>query len=210
MKTAQTREALLQASYTLFTQKNIDSVSMEELAKAAGYGVATLYRYYGSKPRLVVAVATWKWSGVLDASQWQSLRSHTEGKTAAQIYDAFLDLFLELYRDNRELLRFNQFFNIYIRSERVDAETLSPYRQMIRGFEEQFHALYKKAGQDRTLRTDVPEETMFRTTLHLMLAAVTRYAVGLVYQPESDAEAQAELQTMKHALQREYTIETEL
>ncbi|MBE7009191.1 MAG: hypothetical protein E7422_08665 [Ruminococcaceae bacterium] len=39
-----------------------------------------------------------------------------------------------------------------------------------------------------TLRMDTDEETMFLTTLHLMLAVVTRYAVGLVYRSGADPE----------------------
>jgi hypothetical protein len=37
-----------------------------------------------------------------------------------------------------------------------------------------------------------------------MLAAVTRYAVGLVYIPESGFDAMEELETMKTALYRMY------
>ena len=65
----------------------------------------------------------------------------------------------------RDLLRFNQFFNVYIQSENIE-----------------------------------PEEEMFSTTLHLMLAAVTRYAVGLVYIPEGGFDAEKELEKQKEAL----------
>ena len=64
--------------------------------------------------------------------------------------------------------------------------------------------MYLKAKQDKTLRTDDPEEKMFSTTIHLMLAAVTRYAVGLVYIPESGFDAMEELETQKRAIFREY------
>ena len=64
--------------------------------------------------------------------------------------------------------------------------------------------VYTRAAQDHTVRTDEPEEEMFSTTLHLMLAAVTRYAVGLVYIPESGFDAEKELEKMKMALLHEY------
>ena len=64
--------------------------------------------------------------------------------------------------------------------------------------------MYTRAKQDRTIRTDETEEEMFSTTLHLMLAAVTRYAVGLVYVPESGFDAEKELEKMKMALLHEY------
>ena len=207
-KTEATRQKLLEASYKLFTQKNIESVSMEQAANAAGYGVATLYRYYSTKPKLAVAVATWKWGHQIDANRLNRPAPEFEGMTAAQIFSFYLESFLYLYRNDQELLRFNQFFNVYIRAEHIEGETLTPYRELIERLKQQFHVIYEKAERDRTVRTDVPEEEMFRTTLHLMLAAVTRYAVGLVYKPETDAEAMEELETLKRALLREYTAES--
>ena len=64
--------------------------------------------------------------------------------------------------------------------------------------------VYERAEQDHTIRTDEPEEEMFSTTLHLMLAAVTRYAVGLVYIPESGFDAEKELEKLKEAMLLRY------
>ena len=67
--------------------------------------------------------------------------------------------------------------------------------------------MYLKAVKDETLRTDEPEEKIFSKTLHLMLAAVTRYAVGLAYIPESGFDAMEELETMKEMLLERYRKE---
>ena len=203
-KTEETRRRLLEASYGLFTQRTIESVSMEQAANAAGYGVATLYRYYGTKPGLVVAVATWKWEQFAQTYKRRLAAVNYAGLPAAGMLARYLDAFTELYRNHPDVLRFNQFFNVYIRAAQIGDETLAPYRAMIGRVKDRFRAIYEKAAADHTLRTDVPEEEMFRTTLHLMLAAATRYAVGLVYHPGTDAETHKELETLKRALLREY------
>ena len=64
--------------------------------------------------------------------------------------------------------------------------------------------VYERAEQDHTIRTDESEEEMFSTTLHLMLAAVTRYAIGLVYIPESGFDAEKELEKLKEAMLLRY------
>ena len=64
--------------------------------------------------------------------------------------------------------------------------------------------VYERAEQDHTIRTDESEEEMFSTTLHLMLAAVTRYAIGLVYIPESGLDAMEELEKLKEAMLLRY------
>ena len=81
---------------------------------------------------------------------------------------------------------------------------MKPYRDIIEELKPEFHVLYARAEQDHTLRTDESEEEMFSTTLHLMLAAATRYAIGLVYIPESGFDAEKELEKLKEALLMRY------
>ena len=198
------RRHFLEKAYELFTRKNIESVSMIEVARECGYGTMTLYRYFSTKPQLVVAVAAWIWGETIRENHERRPNADFAGMTALGIYEFYLDSFIELYRHKRDLLRFNQFFNIYIQSEDIDPEVLKPYRDMIEGLKTEFHVIYERAQQDHTVRMDEPEEEMFSTTLHLMLAAMTRYAIGLVYIPESGFDAEKELGKLKEALLMRY------
>lgn len=203
--TEATRQRILETGFRLFSQRNIDTVSMGEIAKDSGVAAMTVYRYFNTKPGLVVAVATWKWEQILQQTELNRPHPDFDGMTAAEVLGYCLNTFLGLYKNNKELLRFNQFFNVYSHSEKLDEETLFPYVEIIGRFEKNFGVIHKKAALDRTVRTDIPAEEMFLTILHLMLAAVTRYAVGLVYSKNED-DAMTELQTLKQALLREYTV----
>ena len=203
-QTEATRRTFLEKSFELFGEKSIESVTMSQIAKASGFRDMTLYRYFPSKPILVVAVATWKWQKFLE-EDLQNLAPQKAGNaTAAEMFENYLDCYLELYRSHRNLLRFTQFFNVYVQSEHVDAKTLEPYQVMIKGYRERFHNMYEKAKKDGTIRTDESEEEMFSKTLHLMLAAVTRYAVGLVYIPETGPDPEKELEFLKEIILKEY------
>ncbi len=201
------RKELLEKGYELFSTKSIEAISMRDVAKAVGCGSASIYRYYNSKPAFVVAVATWKWEQFREEYRKRRSGAILDNMTGMRIFEFYLDSFIELYRHHLDLLRFNQFFNVYVQSEHIDTEILKPYRIMIEGLKEEFHDMYLKAGQDGTLRTDEAEEKMFSKTLHLMLAAVTRYAVGLVYTPESGFDAMEELEAMKEMLLKRYRKE---
>ena len=198
------RNAFLDAAYELFSKGTIESVSMQDIADASGYGVATLYRYFYSKPVLVVAVAVREWEKYTESYGKKKSGSKLKEMTGVNRLKFFLDSFVELYKKHKDLLRFNQFFNVYVQSEDIDDETMEPYRKVIGGLKEQFHALYEKGMEDKTLRADIPEDKMFSTTLHLMLAATTRYAVGLVYKPAKGFDAVEELQTMVDMLMLRY------
>ncbi len=182
-----------EAAYELFSSKDIHSVSLQDIADATPYGIATLYRYFANKQTIVVEAAAWKWRQFLEENRKRRPHADFSGMTAAESFGFYLDSFLELYRNHQDLLRFNQFFNIYVQVEKVDAETVKPYQAVIGEMEATFHEMYVKGLADHTLRTDIPEKEMFSTTLHLMLAAVTRYAVGLLYQAGTDSEKELEL-----------------
>ena len=202
-KTAATRNNFIEKAYELYTTKSIESVSMIEVAEACGYGTTTLYRYFPSKPVLVVAVAIQKWQQFTEENRKRRPKPEFEGMKASDIFEFYLDSFLLMYKSNKELLRFNQLFNVYVQSEHIDAKTLSPYREMIGNLHARFHEMYLMAQNDGSMQTDIAEEEMFSTTLHIMLAAVTRYAIGLLYQGGSDAEC--ELLTLKEMLLLKYT-----
>ena len=199
------RNDFLKTGFRLFSEKSIETVTLTQVAEAAGYGQTTMYRYFDKKPGFVVAVATWKWEQFQEENKKRRPSMNFEGMTAAEVFGFYLDSFLELYRNHKDLLRFNQFFNVYMLSEHIDSGTLQPYQEMIEHLKERFHIMYARAEQDHTIRTDEPEDKMFSKTLHLMLASVTRYAVGLVYTPEGEFDPEDELLFLKNVLMEKYT-----
>ena len=198
---AASHQKIVEAAYRLFSQRNIDSVKPAEIAREVGLTVRTLQRHFKGKSALVIETATWAFQTF--TAENRKRNPEQTGGTAADVYAFFLDSFLRLYRERGDLLRFNQFFNVYVRSEKIDAGQLQPYGGMIDALRERFRAVYEKGRQDGTLRTDYPEEVIFSATLHLMLAVVTRYAVGLVYDAGVDPEDELLLQ--KRMLLREFT-----
>ena len=201
LKSSAVRQKIIESAFRVFSERGIEPVTMTDVAKASGVGIATVYRYFGTKDDLVLAVGTAVWGKYIG----QNVGHFDDTYTALQVYEYFLDTFLDLYRKHKDILRFNQFFNVYIGGERVSAESMGGYTAMIDSLAARFHSIFQRAVRDHTLRTDVSEKEMFSATLHLMLAAVTRYAVGLVYDGGTDPEE--ELTMLKRMLIREYTPE---
>ncbi len=194
------REDFLEKGYELFSHKTIEAVNLTDVADASPYGIATLYRYFRKKPGFVVAVASWKWEKFRAENKKTRASYNFEGMTADRIYEFILDSFLKLYREQPDLLRFNQFFNIYVQSENIDPEVMRPYEEMILEMKEPFEIMYARALEDHTIRTDMTLDEIFSLTMHLMLAVVTRYAVGLVYQPGKGFDSNGELLIQKEML----------
>ncbi len=196
----ETNRRILDAGFCIFSEMSIDKVSMANVANKAGIGIATLYRYYRTKPELVVAVGTHVWSNFI--RDYTPIRNDDK-MTAVEELEFFLDSFLELYKNHKKLLCFNQFFNIYIRNEAVPKKALNSYNEMVDKLAIRFHRIYVKGENDKTLCTEMSEKAMFLSIVHLMLAAVTRYAIGLVY--EKDSESYKELILLKNMIMCEFS-----
>lgn len=198
------REQILSESYRLFSEHGIANVTMPDIAKASDVGRATVFRYFGSKRELIIEVATWAWRQYRKDYRERINAVGFENMSAAEEFEIFLDSFLDLYRNHKRLLRFNQYFNIYVKDARVSSDQMEPYMKMIGSIAGRFHSIYVKAELDGTIRTDVSENMMFTSTLHIMLATVTRYAVGLVYVPDEETGPEQELVMLKDMLLDRY------
>lgn len=194
----------LESGFRLFAEKGIDPVTMPEIADASGVTRPSLYRYFSTKPELVIAIGTWKWQEYIDGSRQRFPAQVRERMSAREYVETYLDVFLDLYRNHRDLLRFNHYFNSYIEKEHVTPEQMRPYRAMIEDLVRRFHVAIERSG-DGTLRPGLSEKSVMSSIIHIMLAAVTRYAVGLAYvMPGTNPED--ELILLRNALLREFTM----
>ena len=205
IRMAKTNQRILAGAYRAFAERTIEGNTMNDVAKEAGLGVASVYRYYPTKPDLVLGVSAWAWEKFYKEYVDRVSGKEIENRTGAEDFENYLDSFLYLYREHSDMLRFNQNFNLYMRSGEIPADRMNPYTEMIRAQARRFSITYQKGKEDGTLRTDMPEEEMFSATMHLMLAVVTRYAVGLAYMEGTDIEKELNLQ--KRMLMREFVVE---
>ena len=198
---------ILDVGFKLFAERGIGQVILPEVAKAAEVGNATLFRYFPTKTELVIAIATRRWESFIKWHNSLLTSEETQNLTGAEYLKFFLDSFLELYRNHKDILRFNYDFNSFVRSAEWTDEQKQPYLQMVDALSRQFHDLYERGMRDGTLNAEIPEQTMFSIVFHIMLAAITRYAVGLAVVNESNTES--ELIMLSKMMLKEFTTNTE-
>ena len=198
------REAMLAQGFRLFAKKGIESVSMQCVADAGGFGVATLYRYYNTKLALVVAIGVRQWNDYAEFVRSQRELRNTDAMTAAEELDFYLDFYIDLYQHHKDLLRFNQFFNNYILHEGAAKEQIAPYVDSIRIFAHMFSDLYDKGRADGTIKTVLPKDKMFAATSHIMMAVAVRYAQGLLFYGDNEVDMTAEVLMVKRMILNEF------
>ncbi|MCQ2412204.1 MAG: TetR/AcrR family transcriptional regulator [Sphaerochaetaceae bacterium] len=194
------RKRILEEAFNLFVQYSIDSVTFQNIADAAGVGVASVYRYYPNKLDLAVAVCCEKWGQFLAHLPVDRPMEMVHKIPAIDRLNYFLDQDIELYTNHKDLLVFNENFNFYIKREKLDQESLNPYNQVAKILDDRFHFLYEKAREDHTVRTDIPEVELKHTILNTMLAACTFYAKGVTWDNNSETDFYPELLRLKAIL----------
>ncbi len=198
---AEKNRRILEKGFAIFAEHGIENVKMTDVAKAASIGIASLYRYYSTKPELVLAVGARSWQDYFTEQIGLVQSAARQPVSAAESMDYYLEAFLDLYRNHKDLLRFNQFFNVYLLNEKIPEEKRAPYNSVIESMEERFVQVFRQGQEDGTLRKDLSAAEVFSTMTHLMLAAVTRYAVGLVFS-NRDTDEEKELQALKDMMLR--------
>ena len=177
---------------------------MQEVAKACDLGIATLYRYFNTKLVFVIAGGAKMWRDYFEVIEVEFARRGGEMMNAAEELDFYLSVYILLYREHRDLLRFNQNFNGYILHEQATEEQLQEYMLSIEPFARKFHRLYEKGLRDGSIRTDELEQTMFNTTMHIMLAVCGRYAQGVIVHGSDPDDLTKELMILKRMILSTY------
>ena len=204
LEMSERRERMLETGFRIFAEKGIEAVPMQDVAQACGLGLATLYRYYHNKLAFVVAIGAKKWEEFFQEVETEFDRRGGELMNAAEELDFYLNAYILLYREHPDMLRFNQNFNGYVQHEQATDEQLRDYLRAAEPFAKKFHRVYEKGVRDGSIRTDEPEQIMFHTTMHIMLAVAGRFAQGVVVRTDDPEDLTKELMILKRMILSQY------
>lgn len=191
------RERILDVAFRIFVEKKIESVSMGEIAEAAEVGRATLFRCYANKLELVIAVCTAQWKAYLDELDARRPLTSVGDIPAIDRFIFTLDSYIDMYQNHKDLLQYNDNFNHYVTHEGVKPEQLEAFHASLYSANTRFHLMYEKAKEDKTFRTDIPEEEFLRVTVHSMMATCAHYAGGFIWGAEDNKDYTPELLLQK-------------
>lgn len=201
---AERREQMLETGLRMFGEKGIEQVRMQDVADACGIGIATLYRYFNTKLAFVIAIGAKKWAEFFEKVESEYVRRGGEMMNAAEELEFYLSEYILLYREYKDILRFNQDFNGYILHAQATQTQLTDYLRAVEPFSNKFHRVYEKGLRDGSIRTDEPEQTMFHTTMHIMLAVTGRFAQGVVVRTDDPEDLTKELMILKRMILSRY------
>ena len=162
----------------LFLEQGIANVKMTDIANACGVGVATLYRRFGTKTRIVIEAATLLWRRV-NAQMLEFVESDEflglDGLTRLL---RLLRCYVDAYVNHRTFVRFLAEFDHLVVTGDIPSEELATYGSEVDSFYIIFEDAYLLGTQDGTIVRTVDFPVLYRTVAHAMMGVAEKLVRG--------------------------------
>jgi AcrR family transcriptional regulator len=166
-------KAITDVARKLFLSKGIGEVKMTDIAQDCQIGVATLYRYFKVKKAIVIKVGMVLWEEIASSFEATREASHVKGLNGYESIKALMYNYLDIFKSEKDKIKFFRSFDSYAVSEKIPPKELSPYEEPLL----KIHELFMEEGQRGVIDGSV------RPGLNYSLAyfAIAKALLGLCY-----------------------------
>ena len=186
----------VEVSVQLFLKNGIAPVKMTDIADECGIGVATLYRWFGTKNGVTIAAMTYMWnelnnmfSGIFESDVFLLQPG------IKQLSD-LMRMFIVLYQAHPGFMRLLSEFDLLLISENIPKKDLREYERSIINFYSVFEKAYMTGISDGTVR-EIPDIKLFYLSFaHTLLELGKKLIQGELLPNDDFSHAEDELSTI--------------
>ena len=186
-------EHIVATAAELFLEHGIENIKMTDIADAGGMGVATLYRYFGTKTKIAVEVMTFLWKDLGELFDERFRSDEFAEKSGIDQLDVLIRMFSELYTSQKDFMRLVGEFDRFIIHENVDASLLREYEKNVFNFYPVLEKAYQKGCNDGTVRWDVDFRLFYLTFTHALSEMCKKFIYGEILPSDDFSAAEKEL-----------------
>ncbi|WP_336773615.1 TetR/AcrR family transcriptional regulator [Paenibacillus sp. MMO-58] len=184
--------AILDAAESEFIRRGIEKTTMQHIADAANIGIATLFRYFPKKEKLIVAVATMLLQPIHDAFMATAALPLTCLDKLERLFDFLIE------EHNRASAKFMVDFDSYAAHSQEPVEDMETFVALHRRISLHFAAIVQSGIEDRSVRPDL----QIKETLTTIMNTFGHFSRQLSLQNnillfESDLESRPQLLILK-------------
>ena len=186
----------VEISAEMFLKNGIEAVKMTDIADACGVGVATLYRYFGTKTIITIAAMT---------HLWTRLRGMYEHVFETEVFlrqpgikrlSDLMQMYLVLFDTHRDFMKLLGEFDLMLQYENVPKAALFDYERSIVNFYPYIEAAYLAGTADGTVRKDVDFKLFYLTYGHSMLQLCKKMLGGELLPSDDFSAGRSELEML--------------
>lgn len=180
----------------LFLERGIENVKMTDIAEQSGVGVATLYRYFGTKTAIASEAMTFLWndlrslfSGIFESEPFIS-------QTGLKQISDLLKMFVVLFTAHKDFMRLLGEFDTFVLRENVPPEELKKYESSIIDFYPVVESAYRKGVADGTMREIKEFRLFYMTYAHALTELCKKFIEGEILPSDDFSNAENELELL--------------
>lgn len=154
---------IIEAAERVFIDKGIEKATMHDIAKEVNIGIATVFRYFPKKEKLIVAIATRRIEKVL--AMFQSISEMP--LTCIEKLERLFDLFsAPLIAKDDQYIKFLEDFENYAAHSQQPLEDIADFNNLYRKVSQVFQSIIQDGVRDGSLRPDLPVKETLTTVIN--------------------------------------------
>ncbi|MEK3985527.1 helix-turn-helix domain-containing protein [Paenibacillus sp. FSL K6-3166] len=182
--------AILEAAEQVFSQKGIEKSTMQDVASEANIGIATLFRYFPRKEKLIVAVATRMLEPMLDYFKYVADLPLTCLEKIEKLFDFFI------LDQNHLSIIFMVNFESYASHSSEPVEDVLNFNALNRKIWHEYSRIIQNGVEDGSIRAGLPVKETLITLMNsfaLFSRKLTMKKNILLLESDLDSDDQLEL-----------------
>ncbi len=173
------KERIIQVAAQLFLKHGLENIRMTDIADASGIGVASLYRYFGTRTAIAIEAGTILWKDIqLQFNDY--FFSSKQDRDGLEMVTEQLSFMLSLYHERPDFIRFLDSFDHLMLAEKISPALLSEYEKSILDLRDLFIEACKTGIQDGSIRPGLDYDRLYLTAAHAMNALAEKTSRGPV------------------------------
>lgn len=171
-------EKIIEAALKLFCQKGIEAVTIEEVARQANVGAATVYRYFETKGDLAIESAVYYWKKISQTYINRIENSEYEESCGRTQLKMIFDIFPELFEKEFDFWRFLYEFDAFLMKYHIAWERLAEYESCILNLKKYMTQALEKGIDDGSLSFLHTVDELYFTVTHVLLSMMEKMSAG--------------------------------
>ena len=181
---------VVEVAKELFLSRSISSVTIKDIALEAKVGEMTIYRYFGRKQNIVLAVA------IKLQQQIAKYFDTSIGQSGYEKLTIFYQSYLKIFLDSPNLYSFIYEFDSYMQDNQVD-DVLQNYEDSLLPYKKTYLEAYELGLKDGTIKKQNDIESFYYTTTHALIELCKKLSRGSgLLQQDKRIDKQKEVNTL--------------
>ena len=181
--------AATNAACELLQEKGIESVKMTDVARKANLGVASMYRYFETKEKLIITCAVKMWERVIESIMPAFCTTEYSTLCGFEKIKRILSVYKTLFDEHKDFVRFVARFDSYCLNNSIETDKLADYEKLFSLLYEYFSEAFDLGITDGSIRADVDRRVFYLTCNHALMAVVQKLVSGEILAQDNFADS---------------------